>query len=502
MTRSGTAWSNDALNRKEEATAVADYLVARSNARRAGGLQQGFVLAVNADYGEGKSFFIQNLKDQLAELHPVALIDAWTDDRTQQPFLAILDALENALEPLFDKSETLRQKTAKMIAVAGPVAGGLARGMLKKGVERLAGTGAAGIVRDLLDTNVDADILDNEDRQAAVEEIQADVADSAEHGVEQGIARVKELADGNAKARLLEFRNNKLSALRLKNRLAQIAAMIESSGSNQKAPIFIFIDELDRCRPTYAIELLEEVKHLFDVAGVVFILCIHKEQLLCSIKSVYGADFAAATYLDRFIDKTYQLARPTSLAFVERELDREPLETSKFLDDILKQTVAQRIGQVFDHFGLSLREMERVIDMIRGCAFLTGDIALDPIFLTVQIIQELGKNVHEPQRPRESGHVYKHKYTTRISYSSPFTTRIEGEASLKDILSKVAAFGGWSRETLKQEEHRDQKKLQDEYAFQQVSKFYAQFPDESSARKTQAQICYEAIHKFMPFIEE
>lgn len=31
--------------------------------------------------------------------------------------------------------------------------------------------------------------------------------------------------------------------------------------------VVIFIDELDRCRPTYAIEMLEKVKHIFSVNG-------------------------------------------------------------------------------------------------------------------------------------------------------------------------------------------------------------------------------------------
>lgn len=51
-------------------------------------------------------------------------------------------------------------------------------------------------------------------------------------------------------------------------------------------PFFIFIDQLDRCRPTYAIEMLEQVKHLFDIDHAVFVIATDGDQLARSIKAV------------------------------------------------------------------------------------------------------------------------------------------------------------------------------------------------------------------------
>jgi hypothetical protein len=79
---------------------------------------------------------------------------------------------------------------------------------------------------------------------------------------------------------------------------------------NPLAKVVIIIDELDRCRPTYAIELLERVKHLFDASGVVFILGIDRSQLNHSIRSLYGSEFDATGYLRRFIDLDYRLPEP------------------------------------------------------------------------------------------------------------------------------------------------------------------------------------------------
>ena len=47
---------------------------------------------------------------------------------------------------------------------------------------------------------------------------------------------------------------------------------------NQDAAVVI-IDELDRCKPTYALDLLENIKHLFDADNLCFVLVTNLEQL-------------------------------------------------------------------------------------------------------------------------------------------------------------------------------------------------------------------------------
>ena len=75
-------------------------------------------------------------------------------------------------------------------------------------------------------------------------------------------------------------------------------------------PIFILIDELDRCRPDYAISLLEIVKHIFDIKNFVFIIATDTDQLQHSIKNVYGNDFSANDYLGRFFHRRFTLKSP------------------------------------------------------------------------------------------------------------------------------------------------------------------------------------------------
>lgn len=72
-----------------------------------------------------------------------------------------------------------------------------------------------------------------------------------------------------------------------------------------------FIDELDRCRPNYAVTVLEQIKHFFSVPNIVFVLSIDKVQLGHAIRGVYGSEFIDADdYLRRFIDIEYSLPDP------------------------------------------------------------------------------------------------------------------------------------------------------------------------------------------------
>src|SRR5690606_32386565 len=71
---------------------------------------------------------------------------------------------------------------------------------------------------------------------------------------------------------------------------------------NSSGRLVIIIDELDRCKPSFAVEVLEKIKHLFSVKNVVFLLVMHKQQLEEAIRSVYGANIDAHTYLQKFIN--------------------------------------------------------------------------------------------------------------------------------------------------------------------------------------------------------
>ena len=72
--------------------------------------------------------------------------------------------------------------------------------------------------------------------------------------------------------------------------------------------MIIFIDELDRCNPVFAVKLLERIKHYFSNDSITFVFSTNISQLQHTIRNYYGKDFDALGYLDRFFN--YQLSLP------------------------------------------------------------------------------------------------------------------------------------------------------------------------------------------------
>lgn len=66
--------------------------------------------------------------------------------------------------------------------------------------------------------------------------------------------------------------------------------------------VVIFVDELDRCKPSFAIKLLERIKHYFECECVTFVFSVNIEELQHTVKQYYGSDFNADLYLSRFFD--------------------------------------------------------------------------------------------------------------------------------------------------------------------------------------------------------
>lgn len=93
--------------------------------------------------------------------------------------------------------------------------------------------------------------------------------------------------------------------------LAQLTAPETEDKPDTAKPLIVVIDELDRCRPDYALALLEVIKHFFSVPRVHFVLGVNLEALQHSVRARYGASVNAADYLKRFI--SFSIRLPTRI---------------------------------------------------------------------------------------------------------------------------------------------------------------------------------------------
>jgi len=129
------------------------------------------------------------------------------------------------------------------------------------------------------------------------------------------------------------------------------------------------VDELDRCRPLYAIELLERVKHLFNIPNAQFIIATDREQLSVSLSGVYGQGFNSKEYLRRFFDLDLRLTNESSDAFFESLSNRMNLQS--FFDqrpEQLRQTDLDQTKWAFNElsalFQMTPRMQEHFMSLL------------------------------------------------------------------------------------------------------------------------------------------
>lgn len=92
--------------------------------------------------------------------------------------------------------------------------------------------------------------------------------------------KVGELADSKVD-QFWKAETNRISTMQ-DFRKALEALTIKSDSATK---IVFIIDELDRCRPDYALNLLEIIKHFFTVPNVHFVLGVNLRELENSVKA-------------------------------------------------------------------------------------------------------------------------------------------------------------------------------------------------------------------------
>ena len=360
-------WKGDLFNRREEAMNLVAYIESVAAAPFQREDKQSFTLAIDAGYGEGKSFFIRRLAQTLALDHPVAFVDAWADDLADEPLVALAATLKRAIDPL-SANANINRRMQVFLRKSGKVAKIAAAGLLRRGLGLLMTTPAVDLAAGVI---VDA----AEDVKEAINE--GIVASG------QGLAE-DVVAGANSKSgmerRVAEFEEGRAAIDEMK---ASLRALVDSlqDVEEQHAPIIIVIDELDRCRPTYAIKLLEEIKHLFDVPGVVFIFATHREHLAHSICGVYGSSFSGHAYLARFIDRTYSLAEPELEPLLEILCRQAGLAQQNFEYfhiqgeklPLRKPSLPEILAIYMAMYRLSSRDAFELVDILRTCQALSSD---------------------------------------------------------------------------------------------------------------------------------
>ena len=195
-----------------------------------------------------------------------------------------------------------------------------------------------------------------------------------------------------------------------KSQITQLLALIYN-GQDKNKPFVIFIDELDRCRPLYAIEFLERIKHLFGVKRLIFVLCVDKAQLAESIKSQYG-NIDTDNYLRRFIDLEYQLSAGNLENFCKIKISDFRLKYLLEEKEMHRAIVIQNSFEKFFFmqvriFNTPLRAIEQIISRLNiVCKTITPrllEIRLEPMMFLIFIKYHDSKIYYDLIAGKEQG---------------------------------------------------------------------------------------------------
>ena len=318
--------------------------------------------------------------------HPVAFVDAWTDDLADEPLTA-LAATQQALEPWLARPGVVRTKWNSFLDKTGKVARIAAIGALKRSVDHAIGAGASAAIDGIIN---DASELTQEAVSDKVDEAATQVVD------ESVIALAAKPPGDLMRDKIDQFQAGQAAIDQMKASLSGVVSSLRASEISP--PIIIIIDELDRCRPSYAIKLFEEIKHLFDVHGLVFVFGMNSEQLAHSVKAAYGASFDGTAYLRRFINRQYTLETPNLLPLVSAVTSDLPLHDGRlFIPPIKSESVWNNVGseqamviaRYMKAYDLPARAVFELADILQTCLFLTQPMRLHLAYLLPLIIGHL-----------------------------------------------------------------------------------------------------------------
>lgn len=248
-------------------------------------LKCGATIALDAEWGAGKTWFVKNWKaDLVLKKYKVIYIDAFLHDFMEDPFLILSMEILNAVkadQTIADNFKKTMVSTYHAILPNIPM-------LLWSLTMTLMGTGH-------LSKTVEQTLQDIHENTGGFGE------------------KAGELLEGKLREHLTELVEDYNNS---KNQLGYFKAQLEKLVADLDEPLVFIVDELDRCKPEFSIKLIERIKHFFDIPNIVFVLSTNKSQLEESINSFYGFK-SANSYLEKFIDLNIKFPKRETGSYIE-----------------------------------------------------------------------------------------------------------------------------------------------------------------------------------------
>lgn len=286
-------FEEDKLGRKKYAEFLTEIISNPEKYKRKSD-SDSFSIAIDSSWGTGKTTFIEMwidyLKNNFYNKYSIINFNAWKNDFSQNAFAALIYSIIN--DDVFkeiENEETNKEAVKKVLLYGGELIKTIAKVKIRNAVGQ-----------EFADTAGDA-----------FDEI-------SKNGI-KGIQGIIEAKDSCNK-KIARFSSDYKMYFEAINNIKESLDIIVKD-----KPLVIIIDELDRCKPLFAIELLESVKHIFDVKNIIFVFALDMDQLSHSIRCVYGEGMDACGYLCRFFDYISKMPVPDMQKYAKYLFEEKPL---------------------------------------------------------------------------------------------------------------------------------------------------------------------------------
>jgi formylglycine-generating enzyme required for sulfatase activity len=225
-------------------------------------------IGVFGTWGSGKTSLMKMVKNKLPEEYTVAWFDAWKYDKEETLWRAFLLSVLSAVRSKIKEGEPTDDldylETMLYRAVDIEKAGGVTIDLLKLGSKVAQGTVQIGL--SFIPGAAALGKIVEELQKAGTENISESALDAIQRErTKIHIEQVKFLEQFQDKFRTL----------------------VEQYVTNNGGRLVVFVDDLDRCLPEKAIEVLEAIKLFVDAPGCVFMLGLDQDVIARGIEMKY-----------------------------------------------------------------------------------------------------------------------------------------------------------------------------------------------------------------------
>lgn len=297
------------------------------------------VIALDGPWGSGKSTFVKQWAGLLrARGASVVVFDAFSSDYYEDAFLALSAEIYELAKNVLGGNETTARRFLNRAKKAGTVLAPIASRIASR-------VGSAGIL-SLEDVEASSAAL-----KATVKALGDESAKAVERVISERIRRA-----GDERAALDAFRET----------LSEISQVLAAKNreAGEGYPLIFLIDDLDRCRPPFALSVIERIKHLFAVPGTCFVLVTYLPQLEKVVQGAYGTTFDAHLYLEKFYNIRVVLPKNRENRGIHRTAYLQFLWKSlgiEFSEYRVGELIVQELLLLAEVYDLSLRTLERVM---------------------------------------------------------------------------------------------------------------------------------------------